>query len=352
MNNRKVYIRSTGNISPQHSLDEDAFFLICEKNTNNFFKSLEPDYSTFIDNKMIRRMSRILKMGVAASMICLRNAGVEDPAAILTATAYGCLEDSSAFLRRMIEFEEKMLSPTAFIQSTHNTVGAQIALMLKCHNYNNTIVHRYFSFENAISETALLLEEGLGPVLLGAVDENTEDRQAILSRFGLYRKTISKTAVQGNKYSGNTAGEGAVFFLMDKDAGNDPLACLHAVQTIYKPETPEKVELSIIQFVETNGLSMKEIGLVLTAHNGNDDEDRTGRNLINSVFAGIPHFSYKTLSGDFPTSAGFALWLGALLLKEQKSPDWLFKITFPIKNILIHSHFENTHHSLYLISAC
>ena len=56
------------------------------------------------------------------------------------------------FLRKMIEFEEKMLSPTAFIQSTHNTVGAQIALLLKCHHYNNTIVHRAFSFENALTE--------------------------------------------------------------------------------------------------------------------------------------------------------------------------------------------------------
>src|SRR5450432_2410676 len=248
----KIYIRSTGNISPQNSLNKDLFFSTRLKTLNNYFKCPEPDYASFVDSKMIRRMSRIVKMGIAAAMTCLRDAGIENPSAILTATAYGCLEDSSAFLRRMIEFEEKMLSPTAFIQSTHNTVGAQIALLLKCHNYNNTIVHRSFSFENAISETALLLEEGLGPVLLGAVDENTEDRQAILSRFGLYRKTISKTAVQGNKYSGNTAGEGAVFFLMDKDAGNDPLACLHAVQTIYKPETPEKVELSIIQFVETN----------------------------------------------------------------------------------------------------
>ena len=137
-----MYIRSTGNISPQHSLDPDAFSQTRIKLASNAFKVIEPDYDLFVDSKMIRRMSRIVKMGVAAALTCLRNAGIENPAAILTATAYGCLEDSSSFLRRMIEFEEKMLSPTAFIQSTHNTVGAQIALLLKCHNYNNTIVHR------------------------------------------------------------------------------------------------------------------------------------------------------------------------------------------------------------------
>ena len=185
----KVYIRSTGNISPQHSLDADAFFSSRIMTGENYFKSVEPDYDRFVDSKMIRRMSRIVKMGVAAAMTCLRNGGVENPAAILTATAYGCLEDSSSFLRRMIEFEEKMLSPTAFIQSTHNTVGAQIALLLKCHNYNNTIVHRAFSFENALTEASLILQEGTGPVLIGAVDEITEDRHTILSRFGLYKNT-------------------------------------------------------------------------------------------------------------------------------------------------------------------
>ncbi|MEJ0079480.1 MAG: beta-ketoacyl synthase chain length factor [Puia sp.] len=145
-------------------------------------------------------------MGVAASATCLRNAGVEMPAAILTATAYGCLEDSSTFLRKMIEFDEQTLSPTAFIQSTHNTVGAQIALLLKCHHYNNTIVHRAFSFENALTEATLLLEEGVSPVLVGAMDEITDDSHAILSRFGLYIND-----------SGNIAGEGAAFFCCRKN---------------------------------------------------------------------------------------------------------------------------------------
>ena len=184
----KVYIISTGNISPQHSMDINRFYQSRNETSKDFFNALEPDYTTFIDSKMIRRMSRIVKMGVAASATCLRNAGVEMPAAILTATAYGCLEDSASFLRSMIEYDEQMLSPTAFIQSTHNTVGAQIALLLKCHHYNNTIVHRAFSFENALTEAILLLDEGISPILVGAIDEITTDRHAILSRFGLIKE--------------------------------------------------------------------------------------------------------------------------------------------------------------------
>ena len=99
-------------------------------------------------------MSRIIRMGVAAAMECLQEADVKKPDAIITGTAYGCLEDTGLFLAKMVENNEEMLTPTAFIQSTHNTVGAQVALMLSCHHYNNTFVHRGFSFESYISNLA------------------------------------------------------------------------------------------------------------------------------------------------------------------------------------------------------
>ncbi len=332
----KVYILSTGNISPQHSMDADAFFQSRIETSDDFFKAQEPDYTTFIDSKMIRRMSRIVKMGVAASTTCLRNAGVEMPAAILTATAYGCLEDSATFLRKMIEFDEQMLSPTAFIQSTHNTVGAQIALLLKCHHYNNTIVHRAFSFENALTEASLLLEEGVSPVLVGAIDEITDDRHAILSRFGLYKKD-----------SGNIAGEGAAFFLLSKEPGNDFQAVLKAVQTFYKPEIePEDIG----RFLAAHEIENETPGLILHAETGHDKAKEKNCQVLKTAFPDTPEFSFKSLCGDFPTSSGFALWFASLLLKEQKAPVWMHGLKFPLKNIFIHQH-DGLHHSFFLISS-
>jgi 3-oxoacyl-[acyl-carrier-protein] synthase II len=340
----KIFIRSSGNISPQYSLDIESFFLSRVKSSNNYFKSQEPDYDGFVDNKMIRRMSRIVKMGVAAAITCLRNAEIENPAAILTATAYGCLEDSSSFLRRMIEFEEKMLSPTAFIQSTHNTVGAQIALLFKCHSYNNTIVHRSFSFENALIETRLLLQESRGPVLVGAIDEITDDRHAILSRFGLYKKTGGS--------DGNIAGEGAAFFLMDTEPGRNPQALLKDVQTVYKPENTEAVQNSILEFVHYNELAMNQIDLVLTAHTGKTKMDETDDQLLKTIFQNNHCYPYKSLCGDYPTASGFALWFAVLLLKKQMPPSWMEGYKFPLRNVLIHNHTGNDHHSFLLISAC
>jgi 3-oxoacyl-(acyl-carrier-protein) synthase len=344
----KIYIRSTGNISPQHSLDADAFFLTRVSPSKNYFKAIEPDYDVFIDSKMIRRMSRIVKMGVAAAITCLRNGGMETPAAILTATAYGCLEDTSSFLRRMIEFEEKLLSPTAFIQSTHNTVGAQIALLIKCHNYNNTIVHRAFSFENALTEAGLLLAEGMGPVLLGAVDEITADSHVILSRFGLYKQTDKNAGPA----CGNIDGEGASFFLLDKEPGNNPQAIIRDLRILYKPENIEQVRISLLDFLEINGLSPERVGLVLSSHTGNAERDASDKDLLDSVFPGRPFFPFKSLCGDYPTASGFALWLGTILLKEQKQPAWMKGLQFPLNNIFIHHCSGNTHHSFFLIGSC
>jgi 3-oxoacyl-[acyl-carrier-protein] synthase II len=340
----KFYIRSSGNISPQHSLDKVLFFQSRVKSSRNYFKSLEPDYDGFFDSKMIRRMSRIVKMGAAAAMTCLRNGNIELPGSILTATAYGCLEDSAAFLRKMIEFEETMLSPTSFIQSTHNTVGAQIALLLKCHHYNNTIVHRAFSFEHALTETFLLLKDSQGPVLVGAIDEFTEDRHRILSRFGLYRKA--------DKKEGNTAGEGAAFFLLDTQPGDNPLAILKDVQTLYKPESPQAIQQFITGMLDTNALGIREIDLVLTSHGNQKKLDETDDELLKTIFQHNQCYPYKALCGDYPTASGFALWFGSWLIKEQKSPDWMEGYRFPLNNILIHHHADPDHHSFLLIGAC
>src|SRR5665213_2330500 len=115
----KVYIRSAGNISPQHSLEKELLFSRRMMPSGTLMPALEPDYSRYVDTKMIRRISRIVRMGVAAAMDCLRQGGVQMPGAIITGTAFGCMEDTGIFLRRMIDNQEELLTPTAFIQSTH-----------------------------------------------------------------------------------------------------------------------------------------------------------------------------------------------------------------------------------------
>src|SRR5580692_8036446 len=128
-----IYIQAISAISPQNTFGAHPFLAERVEYTGDRLTCKEPDYATIIDPKQIRRMSRIIRMGVATASACLKEVGISNPDAIVTGTAYGCLADTGVFLSAIIEQGEELLSPTAFIQSTHNTVGGQIALMLQCH---------------------------------------------------------------------------------------------------------------------------------------------------------------------------------------------------------------------------
>ncbi|MDB5112875.1 MAG: 3-oxoacyl-(acyl carrier protein) synthase, partial [Mucilaginibacter sp.] len=104
----KIYIRAASCISPQNTFGGVDFLEEIVEYTGTRLKAIEPDYKAFVDPKLIRRMGHVIKMGVAAAQDCLTKANVEMPGAIITGTAYGCLEDTISFLTRIIEMQEEM----------------------------------------------------------------------------------------------------------------------------------------------------------------------------------------------------------------------------------------------------
>ncbi|HTL08153.1 MAG TPA: beta-ketoacyl synthase chain length factor [Chitinophagaceae bacterium] len=354
----KAFIRATGNISPQKTFGyllpgAPSPAMLVQK--GNRLSCTEPDYLQYIDAKFIRRMSRIIKMGTAAAMECLQQAGVKNPDAIVMGTAYGCLEDTGIFLKKMVEQNEEMLTPTAFIQSTHNTIGAQIALLLQCHQYNNTFVHRGFSFESALLDALMLLEEGTAnAVLAGAADEITDYSHAILSRFGLYKpSSVNNAALFTSPSKGSIAGEGAAFFLLSNQQGESDLARLDALTTVYKPVNAAEVKEAIVQLLQQQQLSIADIDLVITGRNGDSRGDKWYQALNEDLLSASPQATYKQLCGEYPTSTAFALWLAAVSLHQQAVPSMAAApATGPLRRILIYNHYEQLHHSIMLVSAC
>ena len=85
-----------------------------------------------------RRLCKLLKAAMMTSLTALRQAGVECPDAILVGTSYGMLENSEKFLLELCREGEQGLSPTLFMQSTHNTIAGALALRTRCHGYNIT----------------------------------------------------------------------------------------------------------------------------------------------------------------------------------------------------------------------
>lgn len=163
----------------------------------------EPDYAGMIAPMQLRRMSKAVRMGIGAAKSCLAQAGTGSPDAIAVGTTMGCLQDTEVFLKKMVTQEERMLTPTSFIQSTHNTVAGQIALVTGCHGYNTTICQRGHSFEGAVMSAALYLaEHPEHTVLCGGVDELTD------TSFDLMQRAGADTSI--------AAGEGAGFLLLSR----------------------------------------------------------------------------------------------------------------------------------------
>jgi 3-oxoacyl-[acyl-carrier-protein] synthase II len=351
----KTFIRAAGNISPQQTFGHPPLLQHLVVQNGNRLRCTEPDYMAYIDVKFIRRMSRIIKMGTAAAMECLHEAGVQNPDAIVMGTAYGCLEDTGIFLKKMVEQKEEMLTPTAFIQSTHNTIGAQIALLLQCHNYNNTFVHRGFSFESALLDAMMLLAENTaGTVLAGAADEITDSSHAILSRFGLYKKELlNNTELYTTPSKGTIAGEGSAFFLLSNQSSARNYAVLDAVYTFYKPVDINETEQQVNSFLANQSLVAADIDIVMTGRNGDTKGDAVYHTLGNTIFKNNTTVNYKHLCGEYPTSTAFALWLAASVIKENRLPAALAGASpKKIKRLLIYNHYENIHHSLMLVTAC
>lgn len=352
-----IYIRASACVSPQKTFGDDSFLNEPVEYNATRLKAIEPDYTRFIDVKSIRRMSHVIKMGVAAAKECLDLGNVEMPGAIITGTALGCLEDTLTFMNRMIEMDEQMLPPTAFIQSTHNTVAAQIALLLKCHNYNNTFVHKGISFESAMLDAIMLLrEQEANDILVGGVEEMTDASYKVLSRLGLFKRwPLSNFELYNTSTNGTIGGEGAAFFLLTDKKSNDNLAGLDGIETFYGVTDPAEIENRINLFLLRHKVALGDIDLVINGRNGDVKNDAVYDSLNNSIFKTASLASYKHLCGEYPVSSSFALWIAANILKKQTVPATIKQREVneaSPKKILIYNHYLNTYHSLMLVSAC
>ena len=353
----KIFIRSCACISPQNTFTNTSLLADPIEFAESRLRAFEPDYSAFIDPKLIRRMSHIIKMGVAAAKQCLNNGKTTIPGAIITGTAYGCLENTVSFLSRIIELNEELLPPTAFIQSTHNTVAAQIALMLNCHNYNNSFVHKGISFESALLDAIMLLnEKEADNVLVGGIDEMTDTSYTILTRLGLYKQNSGPSSTLFSTNSkGTIGGEGAAFFLLTDQPSADNLAELNGIHTFYKPKSTSSIEQIIESFIAKHGLNIEDIDLVITGKNGDRKNDDIYYQLSQSLYKNSTLANYKHLCGEYPTSSAFALWLASNMIKSREVPSAVKERESSVKapkKILIHNHYLNAYHSLMLVSAC
>ncbi len=143
------------------------------------------DIKKYVKPLEARRMGKIMKSSLLSSMEALKQAGIETPDAIITGTTYGCLENSELLLLQIKEEGEEMLKPTYFMQSTHNTIGSNVAIKTHCHGYNVTYTQGTDSLAWALRDAQLLLESGkVKNVLVGCHDEGASVFNALREKAG------------------------------------------------------------------------------------------------------------------------------------------------------------------------
>lgn len=142
-----------------------------------------PDYTQRIDPKQMRRMSDLVKMGIFSALSLLDDSKVFD-GPLICGTGLGCIQDTFSFMKNLYERDEQMLSPTHFIQSTHNTVAGTAGILLRDHNYNITWSQRFHTFYFCLEDAWLRLHDNQSSkVLILLVDEISQEINEIVKNM-------------------------------------------------------------------------------------------------------------------------------------------------------------------------
>ena len=330
---KDIYVLSAKQISVQQPLCEDWMTKPVEYQTP-FNRSIDPSFKDYISPIEARRMGKILKRAIATSKEAIKASGLDSVDAIITGTGYGCIENTEFFLDALSKDGEQMLSPTYFMQSTHNTISSLVAIQTKNHGYNVTYAHKGISFDSALQDAVLQMRLGkINSALIGGHDELTETFYRILKKGGMMGK------------NDEMCGEAAVSVVLCTK--NDDYLCkLVNFKMLHKPT------LEILKAVAKDF----QADYILTGISGNHKSDEAYFAETKELFSDAKLLKYKHIFGESFTSSGIGVYVAAQCLKAGKIPAHLFVNPSEIcdkkpSKILIFNHSDGNNYSLTLLEA-
>ena len=355
MKNTNYYINGLGVLSPQKTYDNNEFLPQITSYHTNMLHCIAPDFKQYINPIQLRRLSRMLRVGLTAAIICIKDSGNVKPDGIITATGYGFLNDTAKFVDEMLQQQEKHITPTHFMQGTYNALSGLVALTVKCNGYNNTYVSKGFSFETSLQDAMMQLnDDEASSFLVGAYDEADEVQYKVNTRVGHYKtEAIDSTKLFEHPGKGSIQGEGAAFFYLAKEKSDSSWCVLRSVRMVYKPETAEELSSELKNFLAAQNITPKDIDILVNGVSGDADNDRLLNELAFSLFSHIPELRFKHLCGEYCTATAFASWLAASVLKKQTIPQGVQFNSVnagQITNALVINQYMGRNYSLILLA--
>ena len=347
-----IYIAAASSISPQDTFNKTALpeSLI---EYQGKLKNVLPDFTKYYKSIQLRRTNNYIKAGVACGLETLELAGIEKPDAIISATSLGSVSETEKLLNQMLDTNEGLLSPTPFIQSTHNIIGAQIAEKIQCNGYNVLYAHHTTSFENALLDAVLQLKENqLQSVLVGGFDELTEENYRLKQHVSIYKnESCSNFDLLQTKTQGSIAGEGTAYFLVTNQQPASTSTQLRWLNSLNKATVQDSCKWLSDQ-LQLSGLNVEDIDLVISGKNGDSSGDDFYTEVMKNTFPSLPTAYYKHLCGEYDTASAFALWTANSLLTSGICPSYVLENASPSKleNIIIYHQHQGRDQSVMVLS--
>lgn len=271
-----------------------------------FVQATNPVFRDYMAANEARRMGGLMKRALVTTLKVLSDTGIEHPDAIITGTCLGSLDYTERILDAMLENGEEALSPTHFMQSTHNTVGSALAIYTKTHGYNTTYSHGSISFDLTVQDAWMQMQLGkISTALVGGHDEMTEGYFSKLQQ-------VKYVGVEGMV----PCGEMAMSMLLNTDPSVDHLAELAGIRMSFRP-SGEQLQQQLDSLLAQAGMTLDDVSLVMTGMNGNPANDQLYKPMLETLLADKPTMDYKRVFGENYAASALGLYAASHLLKQK-----------------------------------
>lgn len=322
------YIHAASTISHNNTFSNKGF----SENISSLNEGsvvIQPNYKEYIEPGILRRMSQIIRMSTCCAIDCIKQSAIDEPEAIIVGTGLGCLNDTEKFLMDFVSHEEHLISPTPFIQSTHNTIAGQLSLVLKNHSYNMTHTQNTLSFEYALQDGLLCIDEGKEFILVGATDEHVN--------------TLNELAYKLN-FKNVVLTSGASFFVLSKKKRKNNNVKITASTACGMISSSKEV---IESFFLENHIQLNTIDLILYSCVNNHNE-----NNFDNLFKDNLLCNYSKYCGIYFTNSAFGLHLGIDILNRKKVKfDFMEEELTNVKSVLVCNNLSSKNIGLTLLES-
>jgi 3-oxoacyl-[acyl-carrier-protein] synthase II len=250
--------------------------------------------------RKLRRADKLSKMAVLAATAALADSGLDEDArgkvGVILATALGPHVTTFEFLDGILDYGDAAASPTAFSHSVHNAAASYVASSLGLQGPTLTVTRFSFAFQEALRLARCWLDQGRCEHVLVGMAEQYGDVLGYIAEAKLGMAAAGRIRPFACGGPGPVPGEGAVFFLLDRDESGAAYCRIGAVQIGSDPLAGGEADLNL---VEADGLLP-------------DESD-----YLAALSSGIPVTGYAPLVGSLMTGSAFNLAAAALMMRRQ-----------------------------------